>query len=71
MGIQACGQQEKACPDCISEIIRCKLLILGRDIGWKCRCLTSWYDLDLTLDLVVVTLTLKMLSGLYLRNCKV
>ena len=27
--------------------------------------------LDLTFDLVVVTLTYKMLSGLYLGNCKV
>ena len=30
----------------------------------------SWYDLDVTFDLVVVTLTLKMLSGLYLGNYK-
>ena len=28
-----------------------------------CRCATSWYDLDLTLDLAVVTLTYKVLSG--------
>ena len=31
-----------------------------------CRC-----DLDLTFDLAVVTLTYKILSGLYLRNRKV
>ena len=28
-------------------------------------------DLDLTLDLAIVTLSLKILSGLYLRNRKV
>ena len=45
-------------------------LILGRDIGWGCRCATSWCNLDLTFDLVVVTLSLIILSGLYLGNCK-
>ena len=34
-----------------------------------CRCATSWSDLDLTFDLVVVTY--KILSGLYLGNRKV
>ena len=29
-----------------------------------------WCDLDLTFDLVVVTFSLKILSGLYLRNRK-
>ena len=33
-----------------------------------CRCATSWSDLDLTFDLAIVTLTYKILSGLYLRN---
>ena len=33
--------------------------ILGRDIGWGCRCATSWSDLDLTFDLATVTLSLK------------
>ena len=28
----------------------------------------SWYDLDLIFDLAVVTLTYKILSGLYLRE---
>ena len=28
-----------------------------------CGCLSSWYDLDLTFDLAVVTLTFKILSG--------
>ena len=45
--------------------------MLGRDIGWGCRCAMSWCDLDLTFDLAVVTLTYKILSGLYLGNCKV
>ena len=27
------GQREKVCPGCISETIRCRKLILGRDIG--------------------------------------
>ena len=45
-----------------------------------CRCKTSWCDLDLTFDLAVVTLSLKIvavvtftynaLSRLYLRNHK-
>ena len=66
----AAGQREKVCPGCISETVRCRKLILGRDIG-RCRCATSWCDRDLTFDLAVVTLSLKILSGLYLRNCKV
>ena len=36
-----------------------------------CSCATSWSDLDLTFDLAVVTLTYKILSGLYLGNRKV
>ena len=31
-----------------------------------CRCATSWCDLDLTFDLVIVTMTFKILSGLFL-----
>ena len=27
------GRQEKNCPACISETVRCRNLILGRDIG--------------------------------------
>ena len=27
------GRREKVCPGCISETIRCRKLILGRDIG--------------------------------------
>ena len=33
-----------------------------------CRCSTSWCDLDLTFYLAIVTLTYKILSGLYLGN---
>ena len=36
-----------------------------------CRYVISWCNLDLTFDLGVVTFTFKILSGLYLRNCKV
>ena len=34
-------------------------------------CPASWYDLDLTFDLAVVTLRFKILSGLDLRHCSV
>ena len=30
-----------------------------------CRCATSWSDLDFNLDMAVVTLTYKILSGLF------
>ena len=56
------GQREKDCLDCISEIVT---LVGG------CRSAASWCDLDLTFDLAVVILSLKILSGLYLGNCKV
>ena len=56
---------------CISETVRGTKLILSRDIGWGCRHAMSWCDLDLTFDLAVVTLSLKFLSRLYLRNRKV
>ena len=71
MGGQACWWREKVCLGYISETVRCMKLILGRDIGWGCRCAMSWCDLDLTFDLAIVTLNLKILSGLYLGNCKV
>ena len=31
---QAVGLREKACPGCISETLRCKILILKRGIGF-------------------------------------
>ena len=33
MGGRPGGRREKVCPGCISETIRCRKLILGRDIG--------------------------------------
>ena len=35
-----------------------------------CSSATLWCDLDLTFDLALVTLTYKILSGLYLGNCR-
>ena len=49
-------QLEKAFLGCISEILRCKMLTVGKDIGWGCSCATSLCDLDLTFNLGVVTL---------------
>ena len=60
----------KVCSGCISKAIKCRKLILCRDIGWGCRCAASWFDLDLTFDLAVVTLSLKILSRLYLGHHK-
>ena len=37
----------------------------------RCRCATSRCDLDLTVDLAIVTLTYKILFRLCLGNCKV
>ena len=48
--------------------VRCRKLILGRDIGLGCKCAIAWYNLDLTFDLAIVTLSLKILSGQCLRN---
>ena len=31
--VQVGGRREKGCPGCISETVRCRKLILGRDIG--------------------------------------
>ena len=71
MGGQTDGRRENVCLGCISETIRCRKLRLGRDIGWGCRYATSWCDHDLAFDHAVVTSSLKILSRLYLRNCKV
>ena len=32
-GGRAGGRREKVCPGCIPETVRCRKLILGRDIG--------------------------------------
>ena len=53
------------------EIIRCRNMTLGGDIGWGCRCVMSLCYLDLTFDPAVLTLSLKILSGLYLKSHKV
>ena len=50
-------QRKKVCLDCISQTIMCRKLILGRDIGWGCRCARSWCDLYLTFDLGALTIT--------------
>ena len=57
------GFGQEVFPGCISETVRCRKLVHGRDIGWGCRCAVSWCDLDLTFDLAAVTLSLKILSG--------
>ena len=61
---------EKVCLGCISETVRCRKLKFGRGIGWGCKFASSWYDIDLTFNLARVTLSLKILCGLILRNCK-
>ena len=33
-GVLMGGRWEKVCLGCISETVRCRKLILGRDIGW-------------------------------------
>ena len=60
------GWPEKSCPDCVSDTISCRKSIFGADI-WLVgsRCAMSWWDFSLIFDLAVVTLTLKILSGLY------
>ena len=32
-GVRVGGRRKKVCPGCISETVRCRKLILGRDIG--------------------------------------
>ena len=63
------GLGEKICLGCMSETVRCRKFILKLFGG--CRCATLWSGLDLTFDVAIVTLSLKILSGLYLRNHKV
>ena len=56
---------------CILETVGCSKLIPGRNIGWEYRCAMLWYDFNFLFDLTAVTLTFKILYGLYLRNCNV
>ena len=65
------GWWEKVCPGSILETVRCRKLIFLGTLVRGFRCATSVCDLDLTFDLVVMTLSLKILSGLYLSNHKV
>ena len=58
------GGGKESCLGYIFEIVRRKILILGRVISWGYRCATTWFDLDFTFDLAVVTLSLKILSRL-------
>ena len=43
-------------------------LIIGRYIDWEYMCGMSNCNLDLTFDLVVMTLAIRILSRLYLPN---
>ena len=70
-GFRMGGRREEVCPACISETVRCRKLILVRTLVRGCRCTKSLHDLELTFDLAVVTVTYKILSVLYLGNCKV
>ena len=63
------GRGKKVCLGCISETVRCKNYYLVGRLVRRCRGTTSWSDLDLTFDLAIMTVSLKMLSGLYLGNC--
>ena len=56
-------------PNCVTEIVRCKRLILGRHIGCGCMCAISWGELILTADLDVIPV-FEILSVLFLENCK-
>ena len=46
------GQREIICLRCISETVRCRKLILGKDIGGGSRSTASWCDLDLNFVLL-------------------
>ena len=52
---------EKVCLGCISETVRCRKMILGRDIGRRVFGCIIMVLPDLTCDLAIVTLTLKYL----------
>ena len=64
----------KFCLGNICEIVKCKKLIFGKLVGTLvrgCRCATSWCDLDLTFDHVVVTMSVKILFRLFFGFRKV
>ena len=45
-------------------------MIVGMNTGWWCRCSTSWWDLDLTIGLALVTLTLNACLHFISENVK-
>ena len=53
------------------EAGKCSKLILGRTLLRVGRCATSWCDLDLTFDLAIMTISLKIWSKLFLGFHKV
>ena len=59
---------------CISETVMFRKLILGRNIGWVYTVLVHSVmvlsSFIMIFDLAVETLSLKIVSGLYLRKCK-
>ena len=57
-------------PPYISETVRWRKMIIGMNTGLGCRWSTSWCGFDMPFDLAV-TLTFKVLSGLYIKTCKV
>ena len=67
----AVRRQGKSLSGLYLTIVRCRKFRLGRDIGRGCRCATLWCDLDLNFDLAAVSMSLKILFGLYLGNRKV
>ena len=46
------------------------MFIHNRDICWGFRFAMLWYDLDLAIDLAVVTFRFKILPKLYFRNVR-
>ena len=67
VGEQMGKRQEKNIVQTISQkTMSCRKLITW--LGF--RCATSWCNLDMTFDLVIVTLTFKISSGLYLRKVR-
>ena len=69
MGGQA-GGRKKLIWALSQKPLRCKMSI-GRDLGLGYMHAVSWCDFDLTFDLAIMTLTFKIMSGLYVENCKV
>ena len=69
MGLAGGWEEQESSLAYISETIRCRKLSLGRDICWGCAM--PWCGIDLAFGLAMMTLSLNILSGLYLRHCKI